>query len=397
MKPIKFSFGRPVLPKHFYDREEEINRILLRLLTIMEGVKNDVVLIGPRRVGKSSILSYLDWKLPKEEILPISIDCEGLDLVAFLKVYGNATIEAQINSLGLMKRFGERLKKGFTEAISAMSEALGRLKAIEVGTSLQDYLRFRLEFDKTTFHKVLSSEEIETLFDRTIELPNKLDKKCVVMFDEFQDTAMYSFSRGGFHANFRNKIKNQKNVSYIYTGSSIGMMDDIFADPNNPLAGGAEVIYVEPFDKKTSIEFLKTRFNDAGRKITDSSAQYFYKKVGGFPLYLNWVGLRVCDIVGENKTVQLNTARNVYKEILSPKSPIYHMIEKQLVKLGSKTQNVLNCLAMGYRTPPEISKESNVKNIYVYLDRLQKYGLVIKKDRHYELVDPILKEYLKRI
>ncbi|UCE38441.1 MAG: ATP-binding protein [Thermoplasmata archaeon] len=381
-------------PKHFYDREAEINRILLRLLTIKEGVKNDVVLIGPRRVGKSSILSYLEWKLLKKEILPICIDCEGLDLVAFLKVYGNATIEAQINSLKLMKKFGERLKKGFTEAISVMSEALGRLKAVEVGTSLQEYLRFRIEFDKSTFHKVLTNEEIETLFDRTIELPNKLDKKCVVMIDEFQDTTMYSFSRGDFHANFRNKIKYQKNVAYIYTGSSIGMMDDIFADPKNPLAGGAEIIYVEPFDRKTSIEFLKTRFNDAGRRISDNSAQYIYNKVGGFPLYLNWVGLRVCDFVRENNAVKLNTMKNVYREILSPKSPIYHMLEKQLIKLGYKTQNVMTCLAMGYRNPPAISKESNVKNIYVYLDRLQKYGLAIKKDSQYDLVDPILKEYL---
>ena len=95
MGTIKFSFGRPVEPKHFYNRKEEIDRILLRLPAIKEGVKNDLVLVGPRRVGKSSILTYLGWKLPKKNILPINVDCEGLDLAAFLKAYGNATMESE--------------------------------------------------------------------------------------------------------------------------------------------------------------------------------------------------------------------------------------------------------------------------------------------------------------
>jgi AAA+ ATPase superfamily predicted ATPase len=397
MKTIKFSFGRPVTPKHFYNRREEIDRILLRLLTIKDGVKNDLVLVGPRRVGKSSILTYLEWKLPQKNILPINIDCEGLDLVAFLKAYGNATMESEIRTLGLMRRFRDRMKRGFTEALSTMAEALGRLKTVEVSSSVKEFIRFRIEFDKTTHQRGITDDEIETLFERTIDLPNKLDRKCIVMFDEFQDTAMYSFSRGGFHANFRNMIKNQKNVAYLFTGSAIGMMDAIFGDPRNPLAGGAETIYIEPFNKDTSVSFLVTRFKEAGRKINDDVARYIYSEIGGFPLYLNWVGLRICDFVGENKTVTSNIAKRVCEEIHSLRSPIYQMLEKQLVKLGLKTRNIMYCLAVGYKSPPEIARESNVKNVYIYLERLQKYGLVSKYDGKYRLVDPNIREHLRRI
>ena len=397
MGTIKFSFGRPVEPKHFYNRKEEIDRILLRLSAIKEGAKNDLVLVGPRRVGKSSILSYLEWKLPKKNILPINVDCEGLDLAAFLKAYGNATMESEFRSLGLMRRFQDRMKRGFTEALSTMAEALGRLKTVEVASSVKEFIRFRIEFEKSTHHRAITNDEIETLFERTMDLPEKLGRKCVVMFDEFQDTANYSLSRGGFHANFRNRIRNQKNVAYIYTGSAIGMMDAIFGDPKNPLAGGAETLYIEPFDRDISVSFLESRFKDADRKINDNVPPFIYGKVGGFPLYLNWVGLRICDFVGENKTVTSNIAKRVCDEIHSPRSPIFQLIEKQMIKLGLKTRKIMYCLAIGYKSPSEIARESNIKNVYVYLERLQKYGLVMKDGDTYKLVDPIISEHLTRI
>jgi AAA+ ATPase superfamily predicted ATPase len=395
MKPIKFSFGRPVLPQHLYNRENEIDRIMMRLSTIKDGVKNDVVLVGPRRVGKSSIIAYLMEHLPKAYIQPINIDCEGLNLIAFLKIYGNAIADSEIQAMGLMQKFGERLRRGFSETLSAMSEAIGRIRAVEAGTSLEEFLKFRIEFDRKTFHQSPTKGEIESLFDRTINLPNNLNKKCVVLFDEFQDTANYSFSRGDFHANFRSKINKHKNVAYLYTGSAIGMMDSIFSDPNNPLAGGAETIYIEPFDKKTSVSFLRTRFQEAGRKISEKTALSVFNEVGGFPLYLNWVGLRVCDFVDENQNVTKTVLKKVFKEIHTPRNPIYHMIERQLVKLGLKTRNVMFCIAEGNGTPSEIARESNVKNVYVYLERLQKYGLIRKDDHRYELIDPIIAEHLK--
>ncbi len=395
MKPIKFSFGRPAPPEYMYDREKEIDRIMMRLRTIKVSIKNDVVLVGPRRVGKSSIIAYLERELPKEDILPIKMDCEGLNLVAFLKGYGNAIADSEIQAMGLMQRFGDRLKRGFSEALVAMSEAIGRIRAVEVGTSLEEFLKFRVEFDKTTFHKPPTKEEIESLFDRTMDLPNNLNKKCVVLFDEFQDTTTYSLSRGGFHANLRNKINDHKNVAYLYTGSAIGMMDSIFSDPNNPFAGGAEIIYIEPFNKNTSVSFLRTRFKEAGRKISEKTAQSVYKKVEGFPLYLNWFGLRVCDFVDENQTVTKAVLMKVFEEIPSPRNPIYHMIERQLVKLGLKTRNVMLCMAEGYGIPSEIARESNVKNVYVYLERLQKYGLVRQDDDRYKLIDPIIAEHLR--
>jgi AAA+ ATPase superfamily predicted ATPase len=397
MGEIKFSFGRPVPPDQFYNRDQELNQILSRLLTIKNGVKNDITIVGPRRIGKSSIIFFLEHKLAQKGIFTINFDCEGLDLTSFLKTYGNAIIESELRGMGLMQRFGERIKRGFTESISTMAEALGKIRAVELGTSTEDFVKFRIEFDKSTSNRSITDSELEELFESTISLPNNLNKKYVVMFDEFQETVNFNLPRGGFHANFRKSIRDQSNVAYVYTGSAIGMMDTIFSDPNNPLAGSAEIVQVRPFDRKTSCSFLENRFNKADRIISKEVEEYIFNKVGGFPAYLNWVGLRICDLVPENKKISKNIAEKVCEEIHTSISPIYQMIEKQLVKLGLKTKRVLYFMSLGYKTPTEIGKEVNVKNIYVYLNRLQSYGLIFKNnDNNYELIDPIIIEHLKR-
>ncbi len=58
--------------------------------------------------------------------------------------------------MGLMQRFGERLKRGFTEAISTMAEALGKLRAVELGTSSEEFkCIFFIYFPPIWFFKIL--------------------------------------------------------------------------------------------------------------------------------------------------------------------------------------------------------------------------------------------------
>jgi AAA+ ATPase superfamily predicted ATPase len=215
------------------------------------------------------------------------------------------------------------------------------------------------------------------------------------MFDEFQDTAAYLLPRGLFHANFRKLTQNQRNVGYIYTGSAIGMIQDIFGNPQNPLAGNVEMIYVEPFPVETTVAFLKKKFAEEGFVISDKYAERMHSLTGGFPAYLNWMGLRLCSIA-KRKEISETDIMTIYDEMLSLKSPIYQMIDRQLAKLGARTKSIIKAVALGHSTPPEMHRETGVKNVYVYLNRLEKYGIVKKEKSFFSLVDCIMAEYFKR-
>ena len=386
-----FTFGAPVPPELFFNREQEVARILQRITSIKTGVRNDLALIGPRRVGKSSLLSFLEVKLRRVGIISLKIDCEGHNTYSFLKEYGNAILEVELAQKGV-RGFTERLKKGFTETISTLAEALG-IKALEI--TVYDLLRLRLELEKNSRAHPLSDEDLRTLCTQTMMLPERLSKKYVVMFDEFQETKNFPFP-GNFHASFRNLTQYQKNVNYLYTGSAIGMIREIFGDPENPLAGNVELIYIEPFSKETVDAFFRDRFKSTGKHFSSSGIDLLYASVGGFPAYLNWLGLKINELFPRQGEVPLSIIKDANEKLLSFESPIYQMIERQLVRLGRMTRNILRIMAYGQSAPAIIAQESKVKNVYVYLNRLEKYGLIRKSQQGYELIDPVIREYLKK-
>ncbi|MBI5159193.1 ATP-binding protein [Candidatus Micrarchaeota archaeon] len=393
---VRFAFGMPVGSEYFFNREAEIRRLSGRVGKIKEGVRNDVAIIGPRRVGKSSLTNKLGEEAEKQGIACVKVDCEGLDLPLFLREYGNAVMARELERKKVFEKFEESVKQGLTAAIATLSEALGRIRAVELKSPLVDFISLRIEVEKMP-QSELKGQKLYEFFVKTMELPEKLGAKFVVVLDEFQETSSYKvFRRGDFHALFRRAIQGHENVCYVYSGSSVGMMNEIFGNPRNPLSGNADTMQVGPFDEKHSREFVKLGLREEyGKKIEEDALRVIVEKTGGFPSYLNWVCLRIGE-KNESRVVREKEAEAVLGEMLSPASPVYQAISKQLVKLGVQTKRVLLATAFGNTAPSTIQRESGVKNVYVYLDRLQKYGLIEKKGVEYFLIDSVLREGLEK-
>ncbi len=391
---VEFSFGMPVWEKNFFNRVDELKKLVSRIEKIKKGARNDMAIIGPRRVGKSSLTNKLSQELEKKGITPIRIDCEGLTAPVFLREYSNAIIASEVEKHGVVQRFRENIKRGLSSSVAILSEALGRIGSIEMESPLVDFLSLRIEIENTP-QSELKGEKLLNFFSQTIELPEKMGSKFVVIFDEFQETTSYSIlKKGDFHALFRRAVQNQKNVAYVYTGSSIGMMQDIFGDPVNPLAGNADLMVLAPFDEKNSEAFIKTGLKHHGVQIDKKALKMTFEKTGGFPAYLNWIGLKLLDINKKNITQkEVNQAVN---EMLGPASPVHQGILKQMAKLGIVTKKILREIALGNYKPPKIQKEVNIENVYMYLKRLQAYGLVKKQDKGFYLIDPVIAEGLRR-
>ncbi len=390
---VEFSFGMPVGVTGFYNRETELNRLVFRLGTINRGIRNDIAIIGPRRVGKSSLTAKMITELAKQGINGVKIDCEGLTPIFFLKQYGNAVIKKEAEQRNIAQNLESSLKQGVTATVLALSELLGRVKAIEIESPLADFISLRIELEKKQ-ESELQGEELFNFFTNVIEFPEKLKQKYVIVFDEFQETSGYKIIRkGDFHSLFRRAIQYQKNVGYVYTGSSIGMMREIFGNQDNPLAGNADIIELGPFSREHSISFLEEGLNSYAKQISTESTIFAAEKTGGFPAYLNWIGLRLSE--KSQKTFSKNDVKAVYDEMLIPTSPIYQAISKQLSKLGPKTRKIIKTIAQGIEEAAEIERETSTKNIYVYLKRLDAYGLIKKENGKYTLIDPVMQDGFK--
>ena len=389
---VNFSFGAPVSNENFFNRESELSYLEKRLFAIGKGSRNDIAVIGPRRVGKSSLVLQMAEHARMKGFKSIFIDCEGLGLEGFIKEYGNAVMAAELEAR-LDLKIREALSGGASMAITALSEILGSIKALELSPVFGDFLKLRLEFEKAAFSNKAHKASVRQLLEATLSLPSKTSSKYVVIFDEFQETAGYSLDQP-FHSVYRRVTQFQKNVVYVYSGSSVGMMEDIFGNKKNPLAANADILNVVPFNEQTAKKFLGEGFSSYSRKIDEDALRILWEKTNGFPAYLNWAGLRSLDISG--KTIVKADAERIAEEMVSPISPIYQLVEKQLSKLGRISRLVLRSMANGNASPSAIKATTPVKNIYVYLNRLRKYGLVSKTSGEFHIIDPVIKSIIGR-
>ncbi len=75
-----YTFGVPVRGEgRFFGREEELQRIFDTLKNVPRGQKQDIAVLGPRRIGKSSLLYRLvDLLESTEDFVPIYIDVQNI-------------------------------------------------------------------------------------------------------------------------------------------------------------------------------------------------------------------------------------------------------------------------------------------------------------------------------
>lgn len=383
---VRFSFGTPVANENFFNREEEISYLEKRLFALKSGSRNDIAVVGPRRVGKSSLILQMAQHARKNGFKVVFLDCEGLDAESFTKEYGNALMAAELEGRTDLKVM-EALRGSAGGAIAALSEILGGIKALELSPALGEFLKLRIEFEKGLFAGRGQKETVQELLESTLAFPSKSDSRYVIIFDEFPETARYRLE--SFHALFRRIVQYQKNAVYVYAGSSIGMMEEIFGNRRNPLAGNADIMDVKPFSERISKAFLTDGLKSYGKRINEDALQVFWERTNGFPAYLNWAGLRSLDLAG--KTIRKEDAEKVAQEMASPMSPVYQLVEKQLSKLGRTSRMVLKSIAEGNDTPRRIGETAPARNVYVYLERLRKYGLIAKVDDGYQIIDPVIR------
>lgn len=74
---VDFKFRGAIEPGLFFNREKENEFLYSKLSQVEKGIKHSYALVGPRRVGKSSILLFLESKLKKKNIVPVLIDWRG--------------------------------------------------------------------------------------------------------------------------------------------------------------------------------------------------------------------------------------------------------------------------------------------------------------------------------
>lgn len=234
MNPFRYSDPLPV--EDLVGRDAEAQQLMRRA---DEG--NNSRLVAPRRYGKTSLLRRLLHDADRAGWAPVYVD--------FFGVLTLADVAQRIE-----RAYAEQLKGGLA-AWFAGARRLLRPTFRAGGGPLPAGVEVALD-----------PQAEPPLLDR-LALPRRLHERhgtrTLVVFDEFQDVLM---AQDRVDAVIRSEIQHHGDAaSYVFAGSHVGMMRELFADRRRAFYGQAAPVELTPLPADEVAESIAARFALTGR------------------------------------------------------------------------------------------------------------------------------------
>ncbi|AWR95277.1 AAA family ATPase [Acidianus brierleyi] len=373
---MKFIFGRPI--DEPFDREEEI-----KALNELISRNQPTAVLGIRRIGKTSIILNVlkNQNIPKIYInVEDFIEGKSIDIIGLFSYFSSSLLSEAIKFMEPRKRIPIVLKEKGEEAIKTLREILGYIK-INFNINLG-----KVEIFLDSTKKGGIKESLKELLDLPQEISENINKKILIVLDEFQYLKLGEQNFPGLFHSLRSKWQFQNNVEYVISGSAVGMLENIFKK-NQPFYQFFFPIYIKPFCKDKSEEFLSEGFQDEGKTFLEDGIKKAVEYLDGIPAWLNYFGIKS---VLECRTIDEKCANKVIEDIY--KDPVIQVIIKdEYNKLGKNARKILKFIANkggeGNLRGIELSRSSINEGIKSLFNE----GYIERKDRGvYRIIDPIM-------
>lgn len=236
-----FVYSHPVAPEQLIDREAEAKQ----LVDLAEG-GHATRLSAPRRYGKTSLL----YKV-KSDAEAAGMACVYVDLT---RAVGLADV-----AVTLEEAYRRGLQGALRRAAVALIRALNpRATASPGGIGVEVALGVDPD----------AARRLGGLLDLPLGLHRRTGTRTLVIFDEFQELLQ---AGDQLDALIRSRIQHHgAAASYIYAGSHLGLMRELFADRERPLFGQAQPMHLDPLSDPDLADYIGEWFAQTGRDVGDA-------------------------------------------------------------------------------------------------------------------------------
>ena len=309
-----FRFGQIVDSEEFTNRHQEITLFKANLLS-----GNNLILMSPRRYGKSSLVKQFVLLHADE---PNTIHCM-IDLFSIQ----NEEDFYEVLSRELIKSSG-KLEEWLNSAKTFFTQLVPR---ISIGTDpLND---FSISFDM---------KEIEKHKTEILDLPEiiaqRKNKRIILYLDEFQNVGSFDNSLG-FQKLLRSVWQKHKNVSYCFYGSKRHMMREIFDKTDKPFYRFGSRFILGRIETEHWVKFIFEKFQQTHKLIDQTLILDIVSKMKNHPHYVQQLAHFVWSFSG--KKVTPDVINYALQFMLTSNSSFFVKIIEEL----SKTQiNLLKAI-----------------------------------------------------
>lgn len=366
-----FVYGKSVEGENFTDRVKETKRLKLDFENGM-----NVILVSPRRMGKSSIVKKVKAEMDDPAIKVIYMDIyDCRSEYDFYNRFASVLMKETATKTNLIIENIKRFLVRLTPKIAFSSEPLSEV-SLSLGITPQNY----------------QPEEI-------LQLPELIAKEqgvhLVLCIDEFQQIGEFPDSIT-VQKRLRSIWQHQQNVSYCLFGSKKHLMTKLFQNKRMPFYQFGEMMYLSKIPTEDWIPFIQSRFESQGKSISEDLSRSICETVDNCSSYVQQLAWNV--LAETDKETTLQDFRNGVEALLAQCSGLF---EEQLQGLTSYQLNFIRAICNGVHTDfgsKAILEEYNLgskSNISRIKTALRDRELIeINKDGIY-LEDPVFQMWFK--
>lgn len=347
-----FQYGVLVDNEYFTDRVDELKEVQLSLNSA-----NHLILISPRRFGKSSLVA----KVVKASGRP----CVSLNMQNVLSVEDfSSKILREIFRLYPMERI-RHLMSHFRIIPTISTNPV---------TNVID-----VSFQPVVNNLVLLEDAMALLEKVSIE-----GKKLIVVFDEFQEILNI---RKGLDKQLRSIMQEQHNLNYILLGSQESMMTEIFERKKSPFYHFGKLMRLDKIPYDDFRNYISSRLPLEDKANLNAIVEEILSFTNLHPYYTQQLSAEVWDMLThDNPTDGVVTAS--IRKILRT-----HDLDYERLWLNFNRTDRSIMLNLSKRVNPMQNRQMATSTSYSAIKRLMKSGYIIRVN-DYEIEDPFFKEWI---
>ena len=367
-----FVYGMSVEGENFTDRVKETKRLKMN----MENGIN-VILVSPRRIGKSSIVRKVTKEITSPKIKTVYMDIyDCRSEYDFYNRFASELLKQTANKTGQVIENIKKFMVRLTPKISFSPEPMSEF-SLSLGITPQNY----------------KPEEI-------LQLPEIIGQAqgvhIVVCIDEFQQIGEMSDTLT-IQKRLRGIWQHQRNVSYCLFGSKKHLMNKLFQNRRMPFYLFGEMMYLDKIPTEDWVPFICSRFESQDKKISAELARLICETVESNSSYVQQLAWNVMAETGKVTTEE--DFNHGVDALLAQCSALF---EEQLKGLTGYQINFIRALCDGVSSDfgskailetYNLGTKSNISRIKTAL--LSKEMIDFDKDNVF-LEDPVFKIWFKR-
>lgn len=367
-----FQYGSRVSGGAFFNR----TKIKRDMQITVEG-GNNIVLYGPRRYGKSSLVGEIINTLRQAGWVCIELNMmDVVSLEDFISQYTKAIYREAAPTTG------------------TLLQIVNLFKRVSPRVGIDDEGRPELKFEM-----VSRKAEINTLRE-VLDLPKKLcpPGKTLIAIDEFQEVEALGLG-GQFERTMRTVIQEHADIAYIFLGSKTHLLERMFSSAARPFYNAAQKFMLGQPPVDESVQFVMDRFASVGISIERDIALEIVKKAGNVPYYIQAIGAWVFNATRGDDATQVTLA-HVEDGFSAFYATEICLLENLFASRPKSQRLLMRALAKAptdrfdeaYRQQHALASTSTVNTA---LKRLLTDALVEWVDGKYILADPLLAYHLR--